>query len=240
MNILAIDTSAKVSSVAIINDDRILSEFNIDTRLTHSQSLMPMIESVTKIAQININDIDGFSVSTGPGSFTGLRIGIGAIKGLAYALNKPCVGVSALLALATNLSNVDGIICPVMDARCSQVYTAVFDCSNNKLTRLCDDMAISIDDLLTMLKQYKKNIFFVGDGYSLCYNRSIDVLDNVKETSENIKFQRASSVAFASINDFKNGNTVTATELMPLYLRLPQAERERNERLKKEKIKEDV
>lgn len=226
LNILAVDTSAKVTSVAIINEQRILSEFNIDTRLTHSQALMPMINSATTISRVDLSSIDGFAVAAGPGSFTGLRIGIGAIKGMAYALDKPCVSVSTLEALAQNLSECDGIICPVMDARCNQVYTALFDGTGDKITRLCEDMALTIDELLEKLSVYKKNVFFVGDGYDLCYNSAMGVMNNIRETHSNKRYQRAASVGFASIAHFYSGNVLSASELIPIYLRLPQAERE--------------
>jgi len=226
LNILAVDTSAKVTSVSVIDETRVLAEFNIDTRLTHSQSLMPMIKSVLECAKIDIDGIDGYAVASGPGSFTGLRIGIGAIKGMAYASSKPCVAVSSLHSLAFNMIGVDGIVCAVMDARCNQVYTATFSSDGNKLTRLCDDMPIKIEELLQTLKQYEKNIFFVGDGADLCYNKSIDILENVFIADSVKKYQKASSVGYIALEKFLSANTVSASQLMPTYLRLPQAERE--------------
>lgn len=233
MKILGIDTSAKVTSVAIIDNERILSEFNIDTKLTHSQSLMPMVDSALSLAALSVNDIDGFAVSVGPGSFTGLRIGIGAVKGLSYTLERPCAAVSAITALAHNLKGVNGIICPVMDARCNQVYTAIFEADGVNVTRLTDDMAISIDDLSNILKEYEKNIFLVGDGADLCYNKFSSCFVNLFIADSGKKLQRAAAVALCSLKDFEDGNTLSAGELMPLYLRLPQAERERMSKMQK-------
>jgi tRNA threonylcarbamoyladenosine biosynthesis protein TsaB len=227
LKVLAIDTSAKVSSVSVVTEDKIISEFNIDTKLTHSQTLMPMLDAALKCANISITDIDAFAVANGPGSFTGLRIGIGAIKGLCYALDKPCVGVSTLKGLAYNLIGYNGIVCAVMDARCNQVYTALFEVDGTNVKRITDDAAISIDELAKILENYKKNIFFVGDGADLCYNKLKSVLSNVYLADASKKYQRAASVGFAAIKDIMLNNDVcTAANLTPTYLRLPQAQRE--------------
>lgn len=233
MKILAVDTSAKVTSVSIINDTQVLSEFNIDTKLTHSQTLMPMLYSALDNAKLSLNDIDGFAVSCGPGSFTGLRIGIGAIKGLSYATNKPCVGVSTLKALAYNLKGVEGIVCAVMDARCNQVYTATFNSTLSNMERLTEDEAITIDELIGRLKNNKKNVFFVGDGADLCYNKLKECFDNIYIADIGKKYQKASMVGVCALEEFKIGNTQTAAELSPVYLRLPQAQRERLARMGK-------
>lgn len=233
MKILAMDTSAKVTSVAVSSENKILAEFNIDTQLTHSQALMPMVEAALSVAAIDLKDIDCFAITTGPGSFTGLRIGMGAIKGLAFALNKPCVSVSTLHALALNLSGVDGIVCAVMDARCNQVYTAIFDSDGDKVTRLCEDKAVTIDELLELLKLYEKRIFFVGDGYDLCYNKvNGSGTLNVKPTYYANRFQKAANVCHIGAGEFLKGNVISADLLVPMYLRMPQAEREL--KLKKE------
>ncbi|MEG0692838.1 MAG: tRNA (adenosine(37)-N6)-threonylcarbamoyltransferase complex dimerization subunit type 1 TsaB [Oscillospiraceae bacterium] len=223
---MAVDTSAKVTSVAVVDENGILAEFNSDTKLTHSQALMPMIEAMLSCSKLSLEDIDGFACAVGPGSFTGLRIGIGAIKGLAYGKNKPCVGISTLDGLTYNLKGFDGIVCAAMDARCNQVYTSISESSKDGLTALHDDCAISIDELADLLKSYKKNIFFVGDGANLCYNRLKQKLDNIILSSELVKYQRASSIGFLALEKLKNGQAVTASKLMPVYLRLPQAQRE--------------
>ncbi len=226
MKILAVDTSAKVTSVAVVDENGILAEFNSDTKLTHSQSLMPMVDAMLSCSKISLDDIDGFACAVGPGSFTGLRIGIGAIKGLAYGKNKDCVGISTLNALAYNLKGFDGIICAAMDARCNQVYTSIYESSNNDMTCLYDDRAITIDELEEILKTFKKSIFFVGDGANLCYNKLKQKLDNVFLSSDLVKYQRASSIGFLALDKLKIGQAVQAGDLMPIYLRLPQAQRE--------------
>ncbi|WMJ23611.1 tRNA (adenosine(37)-N6)-threonylcarbamoyltransferase complex dimerization subunit type 1 TsaB [Paludicola sp. MB14-C6] len=226
MKVLAIDTSAKVASVSIVTETQILAEFNIDTKLTHSQTLMPMLNAALTCANISISDIDAFAVANGPGSFTGLRIGIGAIKGLSYALNKPCTPVSTLKGLAYNLIGYEGIACAVMDARCNQVYTALFEVNQTSITRLTEDTAITIDELGKNLEKFKKNIFFVGDGADLCYNKLKSVLSNVYLTDASKKYQRAASVGFAAIEDILSNNVCSAANLTPTYLRLPQAQRE--------------
>lgn len=230
MKILSVDTSARMTSVAIVTEHSVLAEYNIDTReagLTHSQSLMPMIESVAKVAQTPLTELDGFAVAEGPGSFTGLRIGIGAVKGLAYALSKPCVGVSTLHALALNAAGHDGIICAAMDARCKQVYTAVFESTGGKINRLTEDMAIAIDGLVEKLASYRKSVFFVGDGADLCYNNLAGKSEHdIILAHPSVRYQRAANVGFAAMDAFINGKAVISAELMPVYLRLPQAERE--------------
>lgn len=232
MKILSIDTSAKVTSVAIVSETAVLAEYSIDTKLTHSQALMPMVHSICSVSAIPLNSIDGFAVAVGPGSFTGLRISIGAIKGMAYALSRPCVGVSTLQGLALNLTDSDGIICATMDARCNQVYTAIFECSGGSVTRLCEDMAVTTDELLEKLTHYKKNIFLVGDGADLCYNKFKETHNNIMLADKSRRYQRASSIGFAAMVDFLAENTVSAAAIMPTYLRIPQAERELKEKNK--------
>ncbi|MEG2814553.1 MAG: tRNA (adenosine(37)-N6)-threonylcarbamoyltransferase complex dimerization subunit type 1 TsaB, partial [Oscillospiraceae bacterium] len=172
-----------------------------------------------------LDDIDCFAISAGPGSFTGLRIGIAAIKGLAYALNKPCVSVSTLEALAYNLISIDGVICAAMDARCNQVYTATFSGNDNQILRLTDDQAIKIDDLGQQLKKLNQKVFFVGDGASLCFKKLSTEID-CRLANETRLFERASSVAFVALEKIKRNETISADDLMPIYLRLPQAQRE--------------
>lgn len=226
MKILAVDTSAKVTSVAIVDENGILSEFNSHTNLTHSQALMPMINSALSCSKISLNDIDCFACAVGPGSFTGLRIGIAAIKGLAYGQNKPCVGISTLDGLSYNLKGFDGIICAVMDARCKQVYTSIHEFCGEEMTVLHEDNAIKIDELEKILENYKKNIFLVGDGADLCYNILGQKLDNVFLSSNLLKFQKASSIGFLALAKLESGQSSQPSDLMPVYLRLPQAQRE--------------
>lgn len=225
MKILAVDTTATAASVAVLNDGKLLSESFTNTGLTHSQTLMPMIDNTVKGANIDIKDIDFFAVNNGPGSFTGVRIGVAAIKGMAQMLGKPCVEISTLESLAYNLIDNNCVAVCAMDARCQQVYTASFYCDGNSVTRLCDDEAIAISDLEERLVNYKKTVIFVGDGAMLCYNYYKDRLP-CSVISEGRRHQKALSVALAATLKIEKGETVSANELMPSYLRLPQAQRE--------------
>lgn len=222
MKILALDSSAVAASAAIVEDGKILGENYINVGLTHSQTLLPMLKSLLQCSGLTIKDIDLLSITNGPGSFTGVRIGVAAIKGLAFADDKPCAPVSTLESLAYNLSGSDCIACAVMDARCNQVYNAMFDCSEDGIKRLTEDAAIKIDELPEILSNYDKQVVLVGDGASLCYEALKDRLPNIKLAPAHLSFQRASSVAFAA----EKAKAVPASELLPLYLRMPQAERE--------------
>ncbi len=225
MKILAVDSSAKSGSVAILEDGKNIAEFYINAKLTHSQTLMPMIEWALKSTNLKTQDIDCFAVSVGPGSFTGLRIGISCVKGLAFAENKPCVAVSTLEGLSRNISQ-PSVICSVMDARCSQVYTAQFEFDGENYTRLTPDEAISVSELKEKLKKIEKNIILVGDGAQMCYNVLKDTCKNLTISSENVRFQRAFGVAQVAFDEVHRGNTISSDSLVPIYLRLPQAERE--------------
>lgn len=232
MKILAVDASAVSASAAIVEDKKILGEFYLNVGLTHSCTLMPMIESLLKYAQISISDIDLFAVTNGPGSFTGIRIGVATVKGMAEPLSKPCAGVSTLLAMAQNLKGQDGIICSVMDARCKQVYTACFECVNGKIVRLTPDDAISIDALCEILRKFDRKVTFVGDGANLCYNLLKETLPDVYIAPEMIRYQHASGAAMAIMDDEnKEIPSVTADLLSVSYLRLSQAERERKQKM---------
>lgn len=224
MKILAIDSSSKTASAAILEDNKLIGELYVDVGLTHSQTLLPLIESLLKNAKISIDDIDVFSISNGPGSFTGIRIGISLIKGLAFPKNKPCIPISTLHSLAYNLVNVDGIVCSVMDAKCNQVYNAIFKIKDETITRLTEDRAISIDDLLEELENYQNNkIFFVGDGADLCYNKKCNYNFFIADNSN--KYQHAKSVAYLALEAFKQKKFIYSDNLLPSYIRLPQAQR---------------
>lgn len=235
MKILSLECSATPASVAIIEDGKILSSCYVNVKLTHSQTLLPMIESALKSALLSINDIDGFAISNGPGSFTGVRIGISAIKGLSIAKNLPCVGVSTLYAMAQNFTDYDCIVCATMDARCNQVYNALFDITNGVVTRLCEDRALMCDELvneLRRLSQNGKNIIIAGDGTDIFFPFAQNI-QNVKKSQPQSRYQNAVGVGLTARSYFENGNTVSAEELLPKYLRLPQAERELKEKEEK-------
>ncbi len=229
MKILAIDSSAVVGTVALCEDRKLIAHYTLNTGNTHSQTLLPMIESVLKSAEWEIDDLELLAVSQGPGSFTGVRIGISTIKGLAFGKNIPCAGVSTLEALAYNLRYCNGIICPVMNARRAQVYNALFSCKSGVLTRLCPDRAISIAELDAELSTMDQPIYLVGDGYDV-------TLEGLEKTTtqpipEEQRFQSAYSVALCGLDAFARGEAVDDITLAPIYLRPSQAERERAERL---------
>ncbi len=234
MRILAIDSSATAASVALVEDGKVMGEFYINTHLTHSQTLMPMIDNVLKCTRTELSEVDLFAVSAGPGSFTGIRIGVASLKGLAMAKNKPCVGVSTLEAMAFNLEHLDGIICSVMDARCQQVYNAIFSVHDSCMERMTADRALSIEDLAKECENYSKPLFLVGDGAKLCYNNERFKNLNAILPLEPLIYQRACGVAKSALAAFERGEAVTPAALMPIYLRLPQAERELKKRLKGE------
>ena len=236
MKFLSVDSSSVSASVAITENGVTLAENFINNGLTHSQTLMPMVEKTLKDANVSVKDMELFAIANGPGSFTGVRIGIASVKGMADALNKKCVAISTLEAIAEPLKNEDCIACAVMDARCNQVYTAIFENGN----RLCEDKAVLIDELGKELKSYNKKVVFIGDGSVLCYEKLKDVVTNVFVADENVRYIHASSIGRLAEEKIKNGEMPTdSAKLVPYYLRLPQAERELNNKnsLKKENIK---
>ena len=228
MKILALDSTARSCTAALCEDDSLLILKQQNAGMTHSEMLLPMIESILGDAGIGVADIDMFALSEGPGSFTGVRIGAATVKGLAFGRGRACVGVSTLEALAYNFISEDGIVASSMDARRDQVYTAIFRVADGKIERLCDDMAISVDELCERLGQYSdQRIYLSGDGSHLVYNR---LGDKVIYDSERAG-QNAYSVALCALKAYREGRSTTDCELRPTYLRLAQAERERLERL---------
>lgn len=223
MKILAVDSSAKSASVAVAENGRLISECFVNNTLTHSRTLMPMVDNVLSQADITLKDIDAFCVNAGPGSFTGIRIGVAVIKGLAAADNKPCAGVSTLESIACNFADEDCIVCAAMDARCNQVYTAIFRCNGTDVTRICEDKAVSIDELGEELSRYNEKIYLAGDGAEICFKAFGEKLENAILSGENRRFQRAYGAALAAE---KNNEFTDSALLAPVYLRLPQAERE--------------
>ena len=226
MKILAFDSSAVSASVALVEDGKLLAESYLNVGLTHSATLMPMTQQLLQASNCKLEDVDALAVSAGPGSFTGLRIAVSCVKGIAAALDKKCVAVSTLEAMAYNLPPIgEFTICAVMDARCKQFYNALFKVQNGEITRLCDDRAIMVDKLGEELKNISGDIVLVGDGSPLAFSMLADN-NNVKLPPDNLRFQKASSVAAAAIKKYNNNETVSAAALMPSYLRLSQAERE--------------
>lgn len=231
MKILSVESSAVAAGAALSEDGKLLGEFFLNVGLTHSCTLMPMIESVLANANVSVRDVDLFAVSNGPGSFTGVRIGVSTVKGLAQPLRKPCAGVSTLLAMAYNLVGTDALICCAMDARCRQVYTALFESKQGRIIRLTEDAAVSLDNLCEMLRAYNRRIIFVGDGAELCFDAFRGVLPNMELAPATLRFQRASGVAAAVFAEGIEKIAVPAEDLTVSYLRLSQAERERKQKL---------
>jgi len=227
MLILGVDTSALAAGAAVLKDGKLISEAYLNTGLTHSQTLMELIDSALKNACVSFSDIDAVAVSAGPGSFTGIRIGVSAVKGLCFPENKPCCPVSTLEALA-NCVDIDGfLIVPVMDARCMQVYTAVFEKTDGEIVRIIDDTPMKLEELCDVLKKYDKKIILIGDGADLSYKFLSEKGLDVRTFSEIFKFQHASGVAITAYRHYNKGEKfISAAELVPSYLRLSQAERE--------------
>lgn len=226
MLILAVEASAAPSSCALLKDGLIIADMRTNVKLTHSQTLMPMVESMLNTTGALVSDVDLFAVTHGPGSFTGIRIGIAAIKGMAAAFDRPCIGLSTLEVTAHNIFCFDGIVCPVMDARREQVYNALFDCSGGRMTRMTDDRAIAIEKLGGELAERGRPCVFVGDGAALCFDALHERISGSVIAPANLLYQNAAAAALLALEYYGRGQTVTAEELNPVYLRLPQAQRE--------------
>ena len=232
MLILAFETSAKAGSVALMNEGKLLGESYGNTGLTHSQTLLVMAEELLKSCGHSAQEVTAVAVAAGPGSFIGVRIGVAAAKGFAWAKELPCCGVSTLEAMALNFGAWDGYVCPVMDARRSQVYNALIEAKAGKLERICDDRAISLEALGEELKKLEKPVFLVGDGSILCYNTLLETVPGLVCPPEHRMHQRAAGVALAAKALLERGECCDGAVLEPNYLRLSQAERERLEKQK--------
>lgn len=227
---LAFESSAKAASVALVRDGALISQYTQCSALTHSRTLLPMAEDLLKNAEMTLADVELFAVAHGPGSFTGIRIGVSAVKGLAWASDKPCVGVSTLEAMAWHGLMRGGLVCCVMDARRNQVYNAIFDVSEGCVRRVTEDRAISLEDLAPQVLALGQEVLLVGDGAALTKQYFDEHGVPCVVAPENLVWQDAWGVAMAAA-DKPTGNADT---LLPVYLRLSQAERERQERLARE------
>ncbi len=230
MRILALETSAKAVSAAVTEDGRVLSSGYQDMGLTHSRTLMPIVEHILKNAELSVSSMDAIAVAAGPGSFTGIRIGVAAAKGLAFASEKPAVGVSTLAAMARNVSFVDGLVVCAMDARRQQVYNAVFEAEGGRLARSTPDRAIALPDLAEELRSDPRPKIVLGDGGRLCADFLRDAGVPCRLAPPHLLLQNAVSVALEAEDAAAAGGLVSARELSPIYLRPPQAERLRAER----------
>ena len=234
MIILALDSTAQTGAVALCRDEKLIASFTLNTGNTHSETLLPSVEVVLKLGDMTVDDVDLFAISKGPGSFTGVRIGAATVKGMAFGKDKPCIGVSTLEALAYNLRGFSGIACPVMNARRSQVYNALFRVENGKIERLCPDRAIALTELAEELAAYGDTpIYLSGDGYDM--TREALASCNLGNTPEELIYQSGYSVAMCALAAYEAGERTTDAELVPTYLRLPQAERERLEKEQNQK-----
>ena len=227
MLILALESSAKAASAALVEDGRLVALSSQCSGLTHSRTLLPMAEDLLKNAKKTIRDVDLFAVAHGPGSFTGVRIGVSTVKGLAWATNRPCVGVSTLEAMAWHGLAAGGFVCPVMDARRQQVYNALFEIREGKPVRLTEDRPIALEELAPQIKALGAPVFLVGDGAALTAKYLDSVQIPYRLAPDNLVWQSAWGVAMAALDKAPG----SADDLLPVYLRLSQAERERQERM---------
>ena len=227
MKILALETSAKSVSAAVVENGAVLASAYQNMGLTHSVTLMPLVDSMLKNAGLTAKDMELIAVAAGPGSFTGLRIGVSAAKGLAWALELPCCGVSTLEAMAENARAFEGTVICAMDARRQQIYNAIFDCHDGALERRCEDRAVALELLADELKNDKNRKIVVGDGAKLCYTYLLEQGIPCFLAQADELYQKAVGVGLAAERMAAEGRAVTAQELCPVYLRLSQAERER-------------
>ena len=230
MLLLAFETSAKAASVALFDGEKLLGESYQNTGLTHSQTLMVMAQDLLAQCGHTPQDVEAVAVAEGPGSFTGVRIGVAAAKGFAWGRDIPCYGASTLEAMALGLGIYQGYICPVMDARRSQVYNALFYVNQGEISRVTEDRAIALADLKTELQTLKEPIFLVGDGSTLCHTTLATEVANLVLPPEHKMHQRAVGVGLAALRKIAAGDAGDGNALTPNYLRLSQAERERLER----------
>lgn len=235
MKILAIDSSGMVASVAVVEDGNLLVEYTVNHKKTHSQTLLPMLDAAVQMIQLKLDTLDAIAVASGPGSFTGLRIGSATAKGLGLALDKPLISVPTTQAMAYGLYGASGIVCPIMDARRDQVYTGFYRFTGGRMEVLQDQMAADIRQVIGMLGERGQPVIFSGDGVPV-YRKVIEEHMGVPVSfaPAHMDRQRAGAVAALAMEYLKGGRTETAGEHKPEYLRVPQAERERRARLEKE------
>lgn len=231
MKILGIDSSGLVASVAVVEDDQMVAEYTVNYKKTHSQTLLPMLDEIAQMTELDLKTIDVIAVAAGPGSFTGLRIGSATAKGLGLALGKPLVSVPTLEGLAYNLCGTDKVVCPLMDARRNQVYTGIYEFNGNQLKIIENQMAVEIGEIVEKLNRLGREVLFLGDGVSV-YRETL--AEKVKVpwllAPAHLNRQRAGAVAALGLQYAQQGMVESAEKHQPDYLRLSQAERERAER----------
>ena len=231
MKILGLDSSGIVASVAIVEDDVLIAEYTVNYKKTHSQTLLPMLDEIAKMTELDLNSIDAIAVAAGPGSFTGLRIGSATAKGLGLGLKKPLIAIPTVEGLAYNLYDIPGLICPIMDARRKQVYTGIYRFRDHQLKVAEDQMAVSMETVIEKLNQYGEAVTFLGDGVPVFHEFIAEKMTvPYSFAPAHVNKQRAAAVAALGEIYYRQGKTETAMEHVPDYLRVSQAERERAER----------
>lgn len=236
MKLLALDSSGLVASVAVMEDDTLLAEYTVNYKKTHSQTLLPMLDDIAQMIELDLNSLDAIAVAAGPGSFTGLRIGSATAKGLGLALDKPLVSVPTVEALAYNLYGTEGLICPIMDARRNQVYTGIYCWEDGEFRTVCGQAAVKIDELAADLNTRGEQVVFLGDGVPVYKERLQELLTvPFAFVPAHVSRQRAGAVGALGMKYYERGEIQSAQEHQPEYLRLSQAERERAERRAAEK-----
>ncbi|MGO5029423.1 tRNA (adenosine(37)-N6)-threonylcarbamoyltransferase complex dimerization subunit type 1 TsaB [Candidatus Agathobaculum pullicola] len=229
MKILALESSAVSASVALTEDEKLIAQSFQNCGLTHSRTLLPMVEGLLQNCGLTLDEVDAIAVAHGPGSFTGVRIGVATVKGLALGADKPCIGVSTLEAMAYGAHALDGRLCCVMDARAGQVYNALFSIENGLPSRLCEDRAVKLTDLAEEIGDTA--YFLVGDGAELCYNTLREKCTGLRLAPPELRYPTGYGVAAVALPLLQAGKTCSPQELDAFYLRRPQAERERMKRL---------
>lgn len=231
MNIIAIDASGIAGSVAYISDGKLVGEYYVCHKLTHSQTIMPMLEHLKGMIGIDLQAVDAIAVTSGPGSFTGIRIGVATAKAMAMALEVPLIGVPTLDVMANNMTFTEAIICPIMDARRNQVYTAYYQWQQGELVRMSDHLGVQIDELLEMLKEEDRPVIFLGDGVDVFKDKITEVLGEKGIFAPSfLMMQRASTLAHLACVAYTKGEVSDPDTFVPMYLRKSQAERELEER----------
>lgn len=234
MKILGLDSSGLVASVAIVEDDNLLGEYTVNYKKTHSQTLLPMLDEIAKMIELDLNTIDAIAIAGGPGSFTGLRIGSATAKGLGLALQKPIINVPTVDGLAFNLVGHQNMICPLMDARRNQTYTGLYRFEEEEMKVVEPQCAVGIDEIIAKINEIGKDVVFLGDGVPVFKNY---IEENCKVSYRfapaHMNKQRAGAVAVLGMQYMREGRFETAEEHKPEYLRLSQAERERLEKEQK-------
>ena len=238
MKIIAIDSSGLVASVAIVEDDTLICEYNVQYKKTHSQTLLPMLDELKKMVELDLSSIDAIALAKGPGSFTGLRIGSATAKGLGLAMDVPLVEIPTLDGLACNLYGTDKLVCPIMDARRNQVYTGIYEFTRMEdkpyayeLSILCEQCAVSIDEVAAKCNELQREVIFLGDGVPV-FTQKLSQLMTVPYSfaPAHMNRQRAAAFAMLAFQYIKEGRIVAAKDHVPEYLRLSQAEREKCEK----------